>query len=37
MHVEYAKMLAIIVHENMDLGDNILNDAWEACKHKISD
>ena len=25
MHVEYAKMLAIIVHENMELGDNTLN------------
>ena len=26
MHLTYAKMLAIVVHENMKLGDNTLND-----------
>ena len=25
MHFKYAKMLAIVVHENMKLGDNTLN------------
>ena len=25
MHLTYAKMLAIVVHENMKLGDNTLN------------
>ena len=25
MHLKYAKMLAIVVHENMKLGDNTLN------------
>ena len=25
MHLEYAKMLAIVVHENMKLGHNTLN------------
>ena len=25
MHLTYAKMLAIVVHENMKLGDNALN------------
>ena len=24
MHLKYAKMLAIVVHENMELGDNTL-------------
>ena len=38
MHLKYAKMLAIVANENMELGDNTLN-KWEAltCKHKISD
>ena len=25
MHLKYAKMLAIVVHENMKLGDNTLD------------
>ena len=25
IHLKYAKMLAIVVHENMKLGDNTLN------------
>ena len=25
MHLKYAKMLVIVVHENMKLGDNTLN------------
>ena len=25
MHLKYAKMLAIVMHENMELGDNTLN------------
>ena len=25
MHLKYAKMLAIVLHENMKLGDNTLN------------
>ena len=25
MHLTYAKLLAIVVHENMKLGDNTLN------------
>ena len=25
MHLKHAKMLAIVVHENMELGDNTLN------------
>ena len=25
MHLEYAKLLAIVVHENMEVGDNTLN------------
>ena len=25
MHLKYAKMLAIVVHENMKLADNTLN------------
>ena len=25
MHLKYAKMLAIVVHKNMKLGDNTLN------------
>ena len=25
MHLTYAKMIAIVVHENMKLGDNTLN------------
>ena len=25
MHLTYAKLLAILVHENMKLGDNTLN------------
>ena len=25
MHLKYAKKLAIVVHENMKLGDNTLN------------
>ena len=38
MHLKYAKMLAIIVPENMKLGDNTpeLGEAL-TCKHKISD
>ena len=32
MHLTYAKLLAIVVHENMKLGDNTF-----TCKHKISD
>ena len=34
MHLKYAKMLAIVVHENMKLGDHTLNNTF---KHKISD
>ena len=29
-------MLAIVVHENMKLGDNTLNREARTCKHKIS-
>ena len=37
MHLTYAKMLAIVVHENMKLGDNALNnETARTCKHKIS-
>ena len=36
MHLTYAKMLAIVVHENMKLGDNTLNREARTCKHKIS-
>ena len=38
MHLKYAKMLAIVVHENMKLEDNT-PEYREAltCKHKISD
>ena len=25
MYLEYAKLLAIVVHENMEVGDNTLN------------
>ena len=25
MHLEYAKLLAIVVHENVEVGDNTLN------------
>ena len=37
-HLTYAKLLAIVMHENMKLGDNT-PEEWEAvtCKHKISD
>ena len=35
MHLKHAKMLAIVVHENMELGNNTLNTL--TCKHKISD
>ena len=28
MHLKYEKMLAIVVHENMKLGDNTLNNEW---------
>ena len=27
MHLKYAKMLVIVVHENMKLGDNTLNNG----------
>ena len=39
MHLIYGKMLAIVVYENMKLGDNTPPEKWEAftCKHKISD
>ena len=39
MHLKYAKMLAIVVHENVTLGDNTLNNEAGAlnCKNKISD
>ena len=30
MHLTYAKMLAIVVHENMKLGDNTLNNEMLA-------
>ena len=37
MHLTYAKMLAIVMRENMKLGDNTLNnDRAHICKHKIS-
>ena len=38
MHLTYAKMLAVVVHENMKLGDNT-SELREAltCKHKIFD
>ena len=38
MDLRYAKMLAIVVHKNMKLGDNT-PEQLEAltCKHKISD
>ena len=38
MHLKCAKMLAIILHENMKLGDNSLsNERLSSCKHKIFD
>ena len=38
MDLRNAKMLAIVVHKNMKLGDNT-PEQWEAltCKDKISD
>ena len=38
MHLTYANMLAVVVHENIKLGDNTLNNEREAHtrKHKIS-
>ena len=37
MHLKYAKMLAIVVHENMKLGHNTLNnERAHTCKHKLS-
>ena len=38
MHLKYANLLAIVVHENMKLGDNTQK-YWDSltCKHKISD
>ena len=36
MQLKYAIMLAIVVHENMQLGHNTLNDERLTCKHKIS-
>ena len=38
MHLKYAKMLAIALHENMKLEDNSLsNERLSSCKHKIFD
>ena len=35
MHLTYAKMLAIVVHENMKLGDNTLNNERLTLSAKI--
>ena len=37
MHLTYAKMLAIVLHENMNLETIPLNNDRLTCKHKISD
>ena len=37
MHLTYAKMLAIVLHENMNLETIPLNNERLTCKHKISD
>ena len=37
MHLKYSEILAIVVHENMKLGDNTLNNEALTCKRKISD
>ena len=38
MHLKYAEMFVIVVHENMKLGE-ISYEIWEAlkCKHTICD
>ena len=34
MYLKYAKMLAIVLHKNMKLGDNTLsNERLCSCKH----
>ena len=36
--MKYAKMQAIVVHENLKFGDNTLNnERLSHCEHKISD
>ena len=38
MHLTYAKLLAIVMHENMKLGDNTLNnERLSLVNTKISD
>ena len=37
MHLTYAKILAIVMHGNMNFGDNTLNNERLSCKHKILD
>ena len=37
MLLTYAKMLATVVHENMKLGHNSLNNGRLTCKRKMSD
>ena len=38
MNLKYAKMQAIVVHENLKFGDNTLNnERLSHCEHKISD
>ena len=37
MNLKYAKMQAIVVHENLKFGDNTLNnERLSHCEHKIS-
>ena len=36
MHLTYAKMLAIVMRENMNLGDNTLNNERLTFVNKIS-